>query len=127
MENGVNIASENGRQFLRQRIATGVVEQYFNDDNGKNEKELNFEDLTTSIDSENPFQIMTQNISERCKNQVNDEVGDHDNMYFIPTVATQLINLCSYIPLWSGVMCSTFKHRDIPPSSAPIESQFNDL
>lgn len=48
-------------------------------------------------------------------------------MYFLPDVAPLVINLCTYIPLWSGVMCSSFKYGDIPPSSAPIESQFNDL
>lgn len=127
LENGVNTASENGRQFLRRRIATGVVEQYFNDYNGENTNEHNFEDLTIAIDTESPFRKMTQNISERCKNQVNNEFGDHDNMYFLPTIAPLVINLCTYIPLWSGVMCSAFKYGDIPPSSASIESQFNDL
>jgi len=70
---------------------------------------------------------MTQKISIQCQNQVDQEVGDHDNIYFLPAVAPLVINLCTYITLWSGVMCSTFKYGDIPPSSAPIESQFNDL
>jgi len=127
LENGLTTASEKGRQFLRRRIATGIAEQYFIDINEESVNELNFEDLITLTDIENPFHKMTQNISIQCQNQVDHEVGDHDNMYFLPAVAPLVINLCTYIPLWSGVMCSSFKYGDIPPSSAPIESQFNDL
>lgn len=70
---------------------------------------------------------MALNISVQCKNQVYIEIGDHNNMYFLPKIADQMINLCTYMPLWSGVMCTSFKYGDIPPSSASIESQFNDL
>lgn len=48
-------------------------------------------------------------------------------MFFLPSVAHLVVNLCTYLPLWSGIMCSSFNYGDIPPSSAPIESQFNDL
>lgn len=127
LENGMNTASEDARKFLRQRIATGVVEQYINDNSDDTVSQQNFENLTTFIDTESPFYEMTQNISKECQNRVNGENGDHDNLFFLPNVAPLVINLCTYLPLWSGIMCSSFKYGDIPPSSAPIESQFNDL
>jgi len=70
---------------------------------------------------------MSQNIVEQCQIEVSDQVGDHDNMYFIPAVAPLVLNLCTYMPLWSGIMCKAFKYGDIPATSASIESQFNDL
>lgn len=127
LENGVNTASKNGRQFLWQRIATGVIEQYINDNSEENANQQNFEDLITFVGTESPFYEMAQSISEQCQIQVSDEVGDHDNLFFLPSVAPLVVNLCTYLPLWSGIMCSSFNYGDIPPSSAPIESQFNDL
>jgi len=115
LENGFSTASKNGRQFLRRRIATGIAEQYFIDINEESVNEQHFEDLTTLTDVDNPFREMTQKISIQCQNKVDQEVEDHDNMYFIPAVAPLVINLYTYIPSWSGVMCSSFKYGDISP------------
>lgn len=95
LENGVTTAAENGRQFLRRRIATGVAEKYFIDINEESANEYKFDDITTLIDTENPFHEMAQKISVQCQNQVDHEVGDHDNMYFLPDVAPLVINLCT--------------------------------
>lgn len=66
LENGVNTASENRRQFLRQRIATGVIEQYINDNSEENANQQNVEDLITFVGTESPFYEIAQSISEQC-------------------------------------------------------------
>lgn len=119
--------SENGRQFLRQRISTGVIEPYLNAENEDNNIQLDFEDIHNLTNTRSLFYEMSQNIAEQCLIEVTDQVGDHDNMYFIPAVAPLVLNLCTYMSLWSGIMCKGFKYGDITATSASIESQFNDL
>jgi len=54
-------------------------------------------------------------------------MGNHDNLYYLPNIIPDILNLFTYLPLWSGIMCKTFKYGDNPPLSVAIESQFNDL
>lgn len=49
LENGVITAAENGRQFLRRRIATGVAEKYFININEESANEYKFDDITIHL------------------------------------------------------------------------------
>lgn len=63
----------------------------------------------------------------KCEDRVSYKFGDHDNLYYITDISPLLLNLCTYMSLWSGIMGKLFKYGDNPPSSTAIESYFNDL
>lgn len=80
-----------------------------------------------SSTAKSSFYKIVQDIALEWENCVKNEMGDHDYLYFLPAISPLLLKLCTYIPLWSGVMCKLFNYGDNPPSSTAIESQFNDL
>jgi len=63
----------------------------------------------------------------KYKEQVEFRIRNHDNLYHLPNITPEILNLYAHLPFWSGIMCKSFKYEDNPPSSASIESQFNDL
>lgn len=140
MDNNENTYAKNGMDFLRQRIATGFVDQYMTrtlendftdeydseDNQSPEEPILNNVETTLGTHKKGPFYKMAKDLALKCQ-QVENQNGNHDNLYFLPNIVPLILNICTYLPLWSGIMCKSFKYGDIPPSSAAIESQFNDL
>jgi len=49
------------------------------------------------------------------------------NAYFLIDFGKNLLKLCSTFPVWSNVMVDFFSCPNITASSAPIESDFNNL
>jgi len=141
LSSGQNTYAAQGIDFLRKRIATGTIDQYStvssaevnytDDDDSENELTLNentnHNENCISDHKKGPFYEAVKEIALKCKEQVEFEMGNHDNLYYLPNIIPDILNLCTYLPLWSGIMCKTFKYGDNPPSSAAIESQFNDL
>lgn len=53
--------------------------------------------------------------------------GDHDNLQYVPDLCLEIVNLCKLLPLWSAIMAPYFKNAETVSSSAPVESNFNDI
>jgi len=49
------------------------------------------------------------------------------NAYFLDDFGKNMVKLCSTFPIWSNVMVDLFGCPNITASSAPIESDFNNL
>jgi len=75
LENGHKTFCENGRQFLRQWIATGLVESNLDENIGENVEEMGFEDIINLNNSRGPFYEMSKNIAEQCQIDVSGQVG----------------------------------------------------
>jgi hypothetical protein len=141
LSNGQYTYATQGIEFLRKRIATGVVDQYLtvsssqieSTDDTESEDELTLEQNTnynenyTLNHKKGPFYEAVKEIALKCEEQVEFQMGNHDNLYYLPNITPEILNLCAYLPFWSGIMCKSFKYEDNPPSSSAIESQFNDL
>jgi len=141
LNNGQNTYAAQGIDFLRKRIATGTIDQYStassahvnitDDDDSEYEFTLgentNYSQNCTSNHKKGPFYETVKEIALKCEEQVEFEMGNHDNLYYLPNIIPDILNLCTYLPLWSAIMCKTFKYGYDPLSSAAIESQFNDL
>lgn len=141
LSNGQYTYAAQGINFLRKRIATGIVDQYLtasslqikSTDDTESEDELtleqniNYNENHTLNHKKGPFYEVVREIALKCEEQVEFQMGNHDNLYYLPNITPEILNLCAYLPFWSGIMCKSFKYGDNPPSSAAIESQFNDL
>lgn len=49
------------------------------------------------------------------------------NGYYLPEYGNELIRVCHLFPLWTNIMVPAFKCPNITASSAPVESDFNQL
>lgn len=70
----------------------------------------------------------TTKIYEECENEIaTDEETDDLNAFYCPAVAKKLKKLLPYFPLFTDVMPGIFGYGHIRPTSAAVESEFNDL
>lgn len=58
---------------------------------------------------------------------VTEEVGDHDNAYYLPEIVRKLQKDIKWFPLWSCIVRDKFGFGKIPGSSAPIESHIKNI
>lgn len=96
-----------------------------NEHEGENYYSVNIR--VTERNKNNAFYMMAYKVAVKCHRDTKNEEGSHENLYYCPSVIPNILNLCAYLPLWTGIMCKKVGFGTIPPSSAPIESQFNDL
>lgn len=66
--------------------------------------------------------ILTQRFSTPQKQQVS-----HINAYFLPDFGDNLMRISQLFPLWTNRMVPVFNCPNTTASSAPIESDFNQL
>lgn len=124
-------ACENAKKFLKQSIATHIIEIDF-------ENELN-EELRGEEETDNELfpNIASTSIYEDIKliyeecEQISkltcNLTGDHDNMQYSPSLAKRLLNFCKYITCWSALMVPIFGYGGLTETSASSESMFKDL
>jgi len=55
------------------------------------------------------------------------QLGSKINGYYLPEYGNELIRVCHLFPLWTNIMVPVFKCPNITASSAPVESDFNQL
>jgi len=55
------------------------------------------------------------------------QLGSKINGYYLPEYGNELIRVCHLFPLWTNIMVPLFKCPNITSSSAPVESDFNQL
>ncbi|CAG9763440.1 unnamed protein product [Ceutorhynchus assimilis] len=117
----IETPSEKCKSFLRRVIGY----ENMNDDIG-NEYEtdndiMNFEDL-----SNNNFCEWGRAIETEARNEI--VRGNRDNCQFLPALIPKIISLLKTFPLWSSVMSTEhFPNAHSTASSAPVESNFNNL
>lgn len=88
-------------------------------------EELNEIDTTNSN-----FQLLLFNINDnsmRAASEKQKRTMSKINAYCLPEFGKKLIKLCSTFPIWSNVMVDVFFCPNITASSAPVESDFNNL
>jgi len=141
LNDGLNTYAAQGLDFLRKRIATGIVDQYSTIDSSKvnmsvdddseyeftSDENQNYNENCQSNHKKGPFYEAVKEIALKCEELVEFQLGNHDNLYYLSNITTDILNLCTYLLLWLGIMCRSFKYGDNPQSIAAIESQFNDL
>lgn len=91
----------------------------------KEVEELNVIDTTNSN-----FQLLLFNINDnsmRAASEKQKRTMSKINTYCLPEFGKKLIKLCSTFPIWSNVMVDVFFCPNITASSAPVESDFNNL
>ncbi len=131
-------------QYVESIFCSDENDLHLGDDNGEisdssiegesdvNEKEEEVETESgwpvTARNKDNPFYMMVYQLALKCRDEAieNDE-GTIPNLHYLPKIVPHIVDLCSYLPLWSGIMCRIVGFGDIPPTTAPIESQFSDL
>lgn len=59
--------------------------------------------------------------------KVIDSDGNEDNIYFSPKLNSTLVYLFVRIPLWSNIMCASFKSSNLCPTSTPVENSFKEV
>jgi hypothetical protein len=53
--------------------------------------------------------------------------GDRDNLHFLPELLPHLIRMCSYLPIWTGVMVKYFAGSTATGSSSHVEAELKNL
>jgi len=73
------------------------------------------------------FDIWLREISDYSKGRTLLDDGINLNPHYLPGIVRPLLELCQTLPLWSAVMLPVYKYGNITATSAPVESEFNEL
>lgn len=125
---GPDSSSENSRKFLTASIrGTKLDDEYFNS-HGK-DSDLYLEDGSDDeqLSNSNIF-LYVKNIYSSCEEMISvEEETSNVNGYLCTHAAKKFKSLLPYFPLFSEVMPPIFKYGSDRPTSAFVESEFNDL
>lgn len=84
------------------------------------------DDREESRSNNSLFKEWVVNIVEESKQFVSAD-GEVDNLQYIPKLIPEIINLSKLLPLWTGIMIPFFPNSGSTASSAPVESNFNNI
>lgn len=126
-ENGSITECDKKKQWLKSLIAEG----------SESTNETTFIDTEDDITDyehhnklpetdESLFKQWALRIYEESKVYVSNN-GNRDNMQYLPEIIKEVLNLCKLLPLWTAVMAPLFKNSCSIASSAPVESNFNNI
>lgn len=136
VENGHDTPCETNSKILVDATSSGFVlfEQQFNEilaaveseDEARDFLEEEIEVQKEGLNEyENPFQSWADNIYNRSKAFIKE--GSGINPLYLPSLVPFLIKSMKLLPLWSGIMISTFGYGDDISSSAAVKSSFKKL
>lgn len=137
--NGEPTNCEKAKQYLKKRIATGIIQNddfdnYIDDEDSKlynrEENEIFVKNEIASIESENyELHEVIKDIHNNCLQESikNGHIGDRDNMQYDPNIGKKLVAFCKLLPCWSAVMLPIFKYGNITKTSSTSESLFQNL
>ena len=115
--------TEKSQFFLKDSITGINVDDKYVD---LSEYEQDADDENEFSNKSNNIFLWATNLLENCTEQImNEKETEELNAYYCPEVAKKL--KIPYFPLFSDVMPSKFGYGSIRPTSAAVESEFNDL
>jgi len=120
-ENLEPTACENAKKYLRQRIATHIIETDFNNEQLD---DLRKEEITDHALSNTSIFYDINHIFDECEQMsklTSNSTGDHDNMQYLPTLEKKLLDFCKHITCWSAIMVPIFGYGNLTESSVTSE------
>lgn len=128
---GEETICEMRKKWLIKLCATGLTEtiESILEMNSNDLNDIKNFKMDVRDDSKNEFEVWVKNIAESCKCIVNkaDQVGDRGNQQYLPEIVDDILNSCKLLPLWSAIMAKYFPSSPTIGSSAPVESNFNNI
>ena len=97
-DRGLPVNSETCKTELKRRIAEGRVPIPSLDD------ELDVETNDPPHADTTELKNWVADICEEAKTLAESDVGDRDNLHFLPELVSNVMRMAGYLPLWTGVM-----------------------
>jgi len=89
-------------------------------------EDIEIENADDIDESSNSITQFIQDI-ENCSKLNASVKGNRMSAYFLPELAKDVKRICKYFPLWTAVMQPIFNSPFKIATSAPVESDFNEL
>ena len=124
-ESGAPVISEVCKGNLKKRIADGKYNPALADEMAK-DGQIMETSMNSLEDCNTEAQSWVANICGESKTLAS-HCGDRDNLHFLPELLPHVIRMCSYLPLWTGVMVPHFEGSTLTASSAHVEAEFKNV
>lgn len=87
---------------------------------------LNYESENENEETPNSITNFLKSIESTSRYNASKE-GNRISAYYLPSIVKDIMRLCKYFPLWTGVMRVRFESPFLIASSAAVESDFGEL